>query len=123
MRKVLAVALLVIWALSVGAGNKVDTSNMQLMNTTAYYQGHTTANGSKVHVGGCACNTHVGDVAIVYSLDGQYLGMYECNDTGSANGLVNGTTIDVYRPNYTMCKSWMKLTGGKVFVLWVHGKG
>ena len=40
------------------------------MHTTAYCMGHHTANGSKVHTGGCACNPHLGDVAIVYTLDG-----------------------------------------------------
>lgn len=93
------------------------------MHTTAYHQGEITANGSKVHTGGCACNPHLGDIAIVYTLDGQFLGIYECNDTGSTNGLTNGTVIDVYRNNYTQCEMYMKLTGGKVWVKWIEGNG
>jgi hypothetical protein len=123
MRKVLIVIFCIFCALSIGAGTRVDTSNMQLMHTTAYYKGHHTANGSKVHIGGCACNPHLGDVAIIYTVDGQYLGMYECNDTGATQGLQNGTVIDVYRKNLTQCETWMKITGGKVYVLWVKGKG
>lgn len=95
----------------------------EIMNATAYYQGEVTANGSKVHSGGCACNPHLGDVAIVYTLDGDFLGLYECNDTGGTEGLKNGTVIDIYRKNYTQCQSFMKLTGGKVYVKWIDGKG
>lgn len=100
-----------------------QAQGFEVMATTAYCMGHHTANGSKVHSGGCACNTHVGDVAIIYTVDGRYLGIYECNDTGATQGLQNGTVIDVYRKNLTQCESWMRLTGGKVYVLWVKGKG
>ena len=93
------------------------------MHTTDYCMGHHTANGSKVHTGGCACNPHLGDVAIVYTLDGQFLGYYECNDTGSTDGLTNGTVIDVYRNNLTQCEMYMKITGGKVWVKWIEGNG
>lgn len=130
MRKVLMIMFcLVVCLVSIGAERgephyeTVDLSQMQLMSTTAYCCGTHTANGSKVHIGGCACNPHFGDVAIVYSTSGRYLGMYECNDKGGTDGLRAGTVIDIYRPTYTMCESWMKLTGGKVYVLWVEGKG
>ncbi len=100
-----------------------NLEGFEIMNATAYYQGEVTANGSKVHSGGCACNPHLGDVAIVYTLDGDFLGLYECNDTGGTEGLKNGTVIDIYRKNYTQCQSFMKLTGGKVYVKWIDGKG
>ena len=94
------------------------------MYATAYCMGHHTANGSKVHEGGCACSPeHLGDVAIVYTLEGNFLGYYECNDTGGTEGLNAGTVIDIYRCNYTRCQSFMKLTRGRVWVKWVKGKG
>ena len=65
----------------------------------------------------------MGQVAIVYTLDGGYLGMYEVNDKGGTEGLKNGTVIDFYRRNYTQCQSFMKLTGGKVYAKWIDGKG
>lgn len=123
MRQIASVSAAVLCGLILGAGHKVDTSDMELMYTTAYYCGEITANGSKVHHGGAACNPHLGDVAIVYNLEGEYLGTYEINDTGSSEGLQNGDVIDVYRKNLTMCNSWMKLTGGRVYVQWVHGNG
>lgn len=132
MRKGIVIVLSIILCLvSVGAERRephyesldFEAAGFQKMHTTAYCMGEVTANGSKVHAGGCACNPHLGDVAIIYTLDGKYLGIYECNDTGGTQGLQSGTVIDVYKPNLTMCESWMKLTGGKVYVLWVEGKG
>ena len=102
MRQIASVVAVVLSAIALEVG-QVDTSQMQLMYTTAYYQGEITANGSKVHHGGAACNPHLGDVAIVYTVDGKYLGTYEINDTGGTEGLHNGTVIDVYRKNLTMC--------------------
>ena len=94
------------------------------MNATAYHMGETTRNGSEVHTGGCAASPdHLGDVAIIYTLDGDYLGLYECNDTGGTDGLNNGYVIDIYRTNYTQCQSLMRLTGGKVYVKWIKGEG
>lgn len=133
MRKIgCALILLIIWILSVGAergeeipyDNSVDLSDYQKMYVTAYCMGNVTANGSKVHTGGCACNPHLGEVAIVYTTDGKFLGYYECNDTGSTEGLKNGTVIDIYRSNMTQCNSLMKLCkDGFVLVKWVKGNG
>lgn len=134
MRKaIVTIIVVLICILSIGAERNEPLQNdgyidfeaagFQMMHTTAYCMGHHTANGSKVHTGGCACNPHLGDVAIVYTIDGKYLGIYECNDKGGTDGLKAGTVIDVYRPTYTMCESWMKLTGGKVYVLWIEGNG
>lgn len=97
--------------------------SFQKMHTTAYCVGKITNNGSKVHVGGCACNPHVGEIAIVYTLEGEYLGTFECNDTGSSEGLRAGTVIDMYFPSLEECKDWMKKTQGKVMVQWVEGQG
>lgn len=107
--------------------NEIDfeANGFQLMNATAYYTGEITADGSEVHEGGCACSLdHVGDVAIIYTTNGNFLGYYECNDTGKKGGGVrNGTVIDIYRCNYTRCYMFMKVTEGKVYVRWIDGQG
>lgn len=105
-----------------------ETQGFQKMHATAYCVGHHTADGSAVYEGGCACNPHLGDAAIVYTLDGKYLGTYFCNDTGSSSGLVAGSTIDIYRRNRTRCQSFMKIVyqnnnNGLVYVKWISGKG
>lgn len=103
--------------------NKVDTSDMQLMYTTAYCLHGITASGGTTHQGIAACNPHMGEIALIYSTDGEYLGMYEITDTGSTEGLQKGTVIDVWKATYTQCESWMKLTNGRVYVQWVKGVG
>lgn len=135
MKKVIIVAL-IISAMLIELGctrgeliglrdNSIDfqSQGFTKMYTTAYYMGHHTANGSAVHTGGCACSPdHIGDVAIVYTLDGQFLGYYECNDTGT-EGVNRGTVLDIYRTNYTQCLMYMKLTKGRVWVKWIEGAG
>lgn len=125
--KIITVLSLIVIA-SIGAGRKVrvkpvDTSQFERLHTTAYCLDGVTANGSPVHIGGCACNTHLGDVAIIYSQDGEYLGTFEVNDVGGTDGLINGRVIDVWFPDMDACKAYMELTGGVVYVQWVHGVG
>lgn len=101
-----------------------DEQGFEKIKTTAYCVGHHTANGSKVHEGGCAASSeHMGDVAILYTLDGEYLGMYEVNDAGGTDAIRQGYVIDVYFENYTRCKDYMALTEGSVYVKWVKGVG
>lgn len=130
MRQGLIAIVITIWILSVGAGKAepeidLEAQGFQVMNTTAYCVGHHTANGSPVHHGGCASSLdRIGQIAIVYTLDGNFLGYYECNDTGAEGGGVrNGTVLDIYRKNLTMCAGYMKITGGKVYVKWIEGDG
>ena len=130
-RGIWLILLLTLLILSQGAergephNEEIDwrAQGFQKMSATAYYKGHHTANGSPVHTGGCACNPHMGDVAIVYTLDGQFLGYYECNDKGGTEGLKAGRVIDIYRNNLTQCQMFMKITGGKVYVKWIEGDG
>ena len=103
--------------------NSVDTSQMQKMYTTAYCLHGITANGGTTRKGICACNTHLGDMAVIYSVNGDFLGMYEVTDTGSTEGLTEGRVIDVWFDTYEECEEWMKLTDGRCYVLWVKGEG
>ena len=128
-RVILAILAVIICILSVGAmkHREIDFigNGFVKMHTTAYNVGHHTANGSAVHEGGCACSIdHIGDVAIIYTLDGEFLGYFECNDTGAEGGGVRkGTVVDIYRTDYDRCVEWMELTQGKVWVKWIEGDG
>lgn len=98
------------------------------MKTTAYCMGTTTADGSKVRYGICAVKRDwIGYVALVYEdMDGkpgELLGIFECKDTGGAEGIKNGYVIDIYEPTLDECYEWMKLTGGKVIVQFVEAHG
>ena len=103
--------------------NSVDTSGMQKMYTTAYCLHGVTANGGTTRPHIAACNPHLGDVAIIYSIDGEYLYTAEITDKGITNGLIAGSVIDVWFDTYEEAEEWMRTTGGKCFVLWVDGKG
>lgn len=103
--------------------NSVDTSGMQKMHTTAYCLHGVTANGGTTRPNIAACNPHLGDVAIIYSIDGEYLYTAEITDKGITQGLIAGNVIDVWFDTYEECEEWMRTTGGKCFVLWVDGKG
>lgn len=134
MKRAVAVILLIaIWSFTIGAcrreippepaDNTVDTSEMELMYTTAYCLRGITASGGTTRPGIAACNTHLGDVALVYSTSGVFLGAYEITDTGATDGLTSGRVLDVWRANKTHAKGWMKLTGGKIYVKWIKGEG
>lgn len=103
--------------------NNVDTSQMQKMYTTAYCLHGITANGGTTRPHIAACNTHLGDVAMIYSINGDFLYMAEITDTGSTEGLQSGRVIDVWFDTYEECEEWMKLTDGKCYVQWISGKG
>lgn len=125
-----------IWILSVGAERNEPYQNdgsidytaagFHKMHTTAYILQGTTANGGTTHSGICASSIdHIGDIAIVYTMDGQFLGLYECTDTGAEGGGVRaGVTLDVWRKNMTQATNYMRITGGYVYVKWIeNGEG
>ena len=102
--------------------NSIDfeQQGFQKIRATAYCMGHHTANGSPVHSGGCAASReHLGDVAIIYTIDGDFLGYYECNDLGGTEAIENGYVIDLYRCNLTQCESFMKLIAKNDYRVWV----
>lgn len=127
MRKVMCAVVILFAFISIGAGYITDgehyVSPYEEMYTTAYCLHGITANGGTTRKGICACNPRLGQVAIVYTLDGEYLGLFECTDTGTTNGLQSGVVIDIWFDTYEECVEWMGLTGGKVKVLWIDGKG
>lgn len=100
-----------------------EEQGFQKMHTTAYMIQGVTASGIYTHPGICACNTHLGEVAVVYSRDGRYLGTFECIDTGITDGLKAGTVIDVWFETYDECKEWMTVSRGKCYVKWIKGQG
>lgn len=133
MRQKLIIILALIWVLSIGAERgephreSIDfaEAGFQRMHTTAYILEGTTADGGHTRPYICASSIdHIGDVAIVYTLDGDYLGMYQCTDTGREGGGVRaGRVLDVWRKNMTQATNYMRITGGQVYVKWIKGEG
>ena len=133
MRKIVLIGVaIVIFLLTISASAEGLTweeifeneeVEFQKMHTTAYMVSGITATGVHTHPGVCACNPRHGEIAIVYTLDGEYLGQFECVDSGDTEGLRAGRVIDVWFETYEECKAWMTKTKGKVMVQWVSGEG
>ena len=138
MKRIIAILLAVtIWAISIGAERNEPLQNdghidfeaagFQKMYTTAYILEGTTADGGYTRPYICASSLdHIGDIALVYTLEGNYLGAYLCTDTGREGGGVRaGRVLDIWRKNMTQATSYMKVVGPeqKVYVLWIEGDG
>lgn len=104
--------------------------------TTAYYQGTTTAMGTRARPGVAAVNKdHIGYTAIIYEYTehgpGAIIGYYECEDTGKGGdsdgdgigAIQEGKVIDIYQKDLEACRAWMKLTKGKVYVQYIRAEG
>ena len=103
-------------------------------HATAYIVSGTTASGSQTRNGICAgAKEYLGCVIVIYqrlpdnSL-GDYIGTYECLDTGGTDGLKNGTVIDVWQPNSEAVQEFMNTVyendcQGKIYIQVIEGKG
>lgn len=94
----------------------------QVMRCTCYlptgnrcYDGHLTVKGvisSNVE--------HIGQTAILYTLDDELIGVFECHDIGGNVMLRNGTAIDLYRDTIEEAREWIATYGDYVKVRWVN---
>ena len=121
-----------------------------LMETTGYCHGTYGSHGDKMREGYAAGSPEMyGAVVMIYEaveqedgsyMIGEYLDTLEIKDTGygysTGKGksrvradkkyqgtIEGGVHLDVYKPNLSGCKEWMKRTNGKIFALIVEGKG
>lgn len=125
-------------------------TNPVLMETTGYYHGQYGSHGDKMREGYAAGSPEMyGAVVMIYEAIqqedgtfriGEYLDTLEIKDTGygysTGKGksrvradkqyqgtIEGGIHLDVYKPNLSGCKEWMKKTNGKIFAVIVEGKG
>lgn len=105
---ILAAAVLIGWT-SLSAAQEKYPEEPFLMESTAYYYGEVTKDGSKVRPGIVAAKEEwLGLTAILYEVDpdgtiGAVCGIYEIRDTGSDYRIRNGTCIDIYIPDKEEC--------------------
>ena len=97
----------------------------QTVRCTCYLPtGHRTADGTVPYEGIIASNReHLGDMAILLTMDGEMIGMYESRDIGGHYKLRNGTAIDVYRDNIERAWDWVHNYGDYVQVIWIPAEG
>lgn len=136
MRKYLIIILAIaVWILSIGAERNeprqvtpdFEQAEFQKVYVTAYCCGTHTANGTPVHYGCMAVsNEHFGDVAILYTADGEYIDIFEGNDKGGTDAIREGRVVDVYFPTIEECRAFMAKvanSGGFCYIKYISGKG
>lgn len=106
---------------------------MTEMEMTYYTDYGMCADGvTKAHEGVCAVSKDlIGMTAIVYSMDDELIGIYECCDTGFGRDkdgdgigtIQEGKTIDIYMENDSEGKELIKEHGNKVKVQFVEAEG
>lgn len=83
--------------------------------------GTTTYTGAHVREGIAAVTEeHIGDCALVWDMDGEFIGFYECLDK---IGTGKSTVIDIWEPDLDTAKAMMKRTGGRVMVEFIKQPG
>ena len=83
-----------------------------------------TANGGNTFIGSCAASPdHIGDVAALYSIEGYFIGYLDCNDTGGAKGIKNGTVLDVYADSEEEIHRAASEWGTEFYVVWIKAQG
>ena len=97
--------------------------DLQKVRCTCYLPtGNRTADGTVPYEGICASNRdHLGDVAVLYSVDGEFIGFFECRDVGGHRKLRNGTAIDIYRDDMDRAWEWVGEWGDYVYMYWLEG--
>ena len=121
---VLLIAFLYLMAARVD-GAELTEDDLQKIKFTCYCPescpGTVTASGTKVREGIMAASEeHLGDGAMLYLMDGTFLGYYECLDTGGSPGIKSGHVIDVWAPDLDKAKDLMALTRGEVMIRWIE---
>ena len=86
------------------------------MRATAYEDtGNLTYTGKKGHVGiAAASKDHLGETAMIFrrlpgDIFGEFIGVYEVEDTGKTKGITQGHVIDVWQPDLDACQEFMNL--------------
>ncbi len=97
--------------------------DLQKVRCTCYLPtGNKTADGTVPYEGICASNRdHLGDVAVLYSVDGEFIGFFECRDIGGNRKLRNGTAIDIFRNDMDRAWDWIGEWGDYVYIYWIEG--
>lgn len=97
----------------------------QKMRCTCYVAtGSKTASGCYPYEGILASNReHLGKTALLYTLDYQYIGVFESKDIGGNVKLINGTAVDIYRDSMARAYEWVGEYGDYVYVIWLDAEG
>lgn len=127
MKRIICLSVLFI-GLVIGY-NKAIASNIpdgfERIRCTCYLPtGNKTADGTVPYEGIIASNReHMGDIALLYNENGECIGLFEVRDTGGAESLKNGTSIDVFCNDMDRAKEWIATYGDYVLIKWIKAEG
>lgn len=127
MKKALAIiaSLLLLSPLTVSAEDEIAGS-LPLIRTTVYYahEGAKTATGKEARYGIVAYKPeYFGKTCILYTEDMEYIGVFECEDTGGSR-VRTGQVLDVYTgTTLESCYDWVEENGTHCYVQWVDSEG
>ena len=128
MKKIiLSMSLLLLLSMPVQAE---EITEPQLIRCTCYTasEGAVTADGSKPIEGYIAGKREwLSYLCVMYENDngkvGNLIGYFDFRDTGGAETLKNGKSIDVYRDSLEGCYDWIAQYGDYVFVQIIKAEG
>lgn len=109
--------------------NKAIASNIpdgfEKVRCTCYLQtGNKTADGTVPYDGIIASNCeHMGDIALLYTENMVYIGMYEVRDLGGHKDIKNGTRIDMFCETEKSMKEFISAYGDYVLIKWIKAEG
>ena len=117
MKKLLSTLILTIFCISApltaNASSEIVDTTLIKGYATAYHQTGIMRSGKYTRDGVCAGSIdYMNCVVVMYQRlpdgsIGDYIGTYECLDTGGTRGLRNGKVIDVWRPDLNGCQDFM----------------
>lgn len=133
MRKlILIIFLAIVCITSIGAERNeprqenidFEANGFQKIYVTAYCVGTHTATGVPVHYGCMAVSKeHLGDAVLLYTVDGEFIDIFEGNDQGGTDAIREGRVVDIYFPSYEQCREFMARTGGVAYIQYISGNG
>lgn len=105
--------------------SKPEVTGPAEMRVTCYtWTGNKTYSGNYPEEGICASSIeNIGNIAVVYDKDMNFIGSYICADTGSAERLVSGESIDIYFDSKDKCYEFIEKYGDYQNVVFVKKKG
>lgn len=103
-----------------------EEPTLEYIRTTVYYakEGAKTATGKTARYGIIAYKPeYYGRTCILYTADMEYIGVFECEDTGG-HRVRTGQVLDVYTgTTLESCYDWVEENGTHCYVQWVESEG
>jgi len=133
MKRLLALLLFIALAASATLTTEADGAELpqaELMRVTCYYCNSGVTASGNAPIANYTCGARrdlIGSIALVYEDNngepGDFIGLYEIQDTGSADRIQTGKSIDIYQTTYADCKAYVKAHGDYQWVYIVKGNG